>query len=177
MTRWLPADGGQRPATGPTPCSPRPWATSRSPLWQAGGATALFIAGFGAAGYATRRDLAIVARVCSWALVALIVSGIAAIFVRIPGGALAYPVVDLGDRRLEGHDYLSVVLRNGEGGDDDDYAHVRCPFTGLDGPDASVALRPAGGTGEKTLAVLWPMPGLVSFPVPGREYLVAVSPG
>jgi hypothetical protein len=27
-------------------------------LWQAGGATALFITGFGAAGYATRRDLA-----------------------------------------------------------------------------------------------------------------------
>jgi modulator of FtsH protease len=27
-------------------------------LWEAGGATALFIAGFGAAGYATRRDLA-----------------------------------------------------------------------------------------------------------------------
>ena len=27
-------------------------------LWQAGGATALFIAGFGASGYATRRDLA-----------------------------------------------------------------------------------------------------------------------
>src|SRR5580692_5620476 len=26
-------------------------------LWEAGGATALFIAGFGAAGYATRRDL------------------------------------------------------------------------------------------------------------------------
>ena len=26
-------------------------------LWQASGATALFIAGFGAAGYATRRDL------------------------------------------------------------------------------------------------------------------------
>ena len=32
-------------------------------LWQAGGATALFIAGFGAAGYATRRDLTAVARV------------------------------------------------------------------------------------------------------------------
>ena len=29
-------------------------------VWQAGGATALFIAGFGAAGYATRRDLAVV---------------------------------------------------------------------------------------------------------------------
>jgi len=31
-------------------------------LWEAGGATALFIAGFGAAGYATRRDLAPLAR-------------------------------------------------------------------------------------------------------------------
>jgi modulator of FtsH protease len=41
-------------------------------LWQAGGATALFIAAFGAAGYATRRDLAPVARVSFWALVALI---------------------------------------------------------------------------------------------------------
>ena len=39
-------------------------------LWQAGGATALFIAGFGAAGYATRRDLTVIARVCFWALVA-----------------------------------------------------------------------------------------------------------
>jgi uncharacterized protein len=37
-------------------------------LWHAGGATALFIAGFGAAGYATRRDLAPLARVCFWAL-------------------------------------------------------------------------------------------------------------
>ena len=64
-------------------------------VWQAGGATALFIAGFGAAGYATRRDLAVVARVCFWALVALIVFGIAAIFVRIPGGALAYSVLGL----------------------------------------------------------------------------------
>jgi FtsH-binding integral membrane protein len=35
-------------------------------VWEAGGATALFIAGFGAAGYATRRDLAVVARVCFW---------------------------------------------------------------------------------------------------------------
>ena len=30
-------------------------------LWQAGGATALFIAGFGAAGYATERDLSAIA--------------------------------------------------------------------------------------------------------------------
>lgn len=41
-------------------------------LWQAGGATALFIAGFGAAGYATRRDLGPLARYFFWALVALI---------------------------------------------------------------------------------------------------------
>ena len=64
-------------------------------LWQAGGATALFIAGFGAAGYATRRDLSAVARICFWALLALIVFGIAAIFVNIPGGDLVYSVLGL----------------------------------------------------------------------------------
>jgi FtsH-binding integral membrane protein len=64
-------------------------------LWQAGGATALFIAGFGAAGYATRRDLTAVARVCFWALVALIVAGIVLIFVHIPEGALVYSVLGL----------------------------------------------------------------------------------
>ena len=64
-------------------------------LWQAGGATALFIAGFGAAGYATRRDLTVIARVCFWALVALIVFGIVLIFVHIPDGALVYSVLGL----------------------------------------------------------------------------------
>ena len=64
-------------------------------LWQAGGATALFIAGFGAAGYATRRDLTALARVLSWALVALIVFGIVLIFVNIPSGALVYSVLGL----------------------------------------------------------------------------------
>ena len=64
-------------------------------LWQAGGATALFIAGFGAAGYATRRDLAVVARVCFWALLALIVFGIVLIFVNIPGGDLVYSILGL----------------------------------------------------------------------------------
>jgi modulator of FtsH protease len=64
-------------------------------LWQAGGATALFIAGFGAAGYATRRDLAALARVAFWALLALIVFGIVLIFVHIPGGALIYSVLGL----------------------------------------------------------------------------------
>jgi modulator of FtsH protease len=64
-------------------------------LWQAGGATALFIAGFGAFGYATRRDLSAIARVCFWALIALIVFGIVLIFVQIPNGSLVYAIVGL----------------------------------------------------------------------------------
>jgi FtsH-binding integral membrane protein len=64
-------------------------------VWQAGGATALFIAGFGAAGYATRRDLSGLARVLLWALIALIVFGIVAIFVRIPNGQLIYAIAGL----------------------------------------------------------------------------------
>jgi len=64
-------------------------------LWQAGGATALFVAGFGAAGYATRRALTAIARIASWALIALIVFGIVLIFVQIPGGAVIYSVLGL----------------------------------------------------------------------------------
>jgi FtsH-binding integral membrane protein len=64
-------------------------------LWQAGGATALFIAGFGAAGYATRRDLSAIARLSFWALLALIVFGIVLIFVHIPGADLVYSVLGL----------------------------------------------------------------------------------
>jgi FtsH-binding integral membrane protein len=64
-------------------------------LWQAGGATALFIAGFGAAGYATRRDLSALARVSFWALIALILFGIVLIFVRIPHGELIYSILGL----------------------------------------------------------------------------------
>ncbi|HTT51840.1 MAG TPA: Bax inhibitor-1 family protein [Streptosporangiaceae bacterium] len=64
-------------------------------LWQAGGATALFIAGFGAAGYATRRDLALVGRISFFALIVLIVFGIVLIFVHIPHGDLIYAVLGL----------------------------------------------------------------------------------
>ena len=64
-------------------------------LWQAGGATALFIAGAGAAGYATRRDLSGLARVSFWALLLLILFGIVAIFTRIPHGSLIYSVLGL----------------------------------------------------------------------------------
>jgi FtsH-binding integral membrane protein len=69
--------------------------TNPQSVWQAGAATALFIAGFGAAGYATRRDLSGLARVCFWALLALIVFGIVAIFVRIPNEALIYSIAGL----------------------------------------------------------------------------------
>ena len=73
--------------------------TNPQAVWQAGGATALFIAGFGAAGYATRRDLSALARVCFWALLALIVFGIVTIFVRIPNGSLIYAIARPGDLR------------------------------------------------------------------------------
>ena len=64
-------------------------------LWQAGGATALFMAGFGAAGYATRRDLSALARICFFALIALIIFGIVLIFVHIPHGQLVYSIIGL----------------------------------------------------------------------------------
>ena len=64
-------------------------------LWQAGGATALFMAGFGAAGYATRRDLSALARIAFFALIALLVFGIVLIFVNIPHGSLIYSILGL----------------------------------------------------------------------------------
>jgi FtsH-binding integral membrane protein len=69
--------------------------TNPQVLWQSGGATALFIAGFGSAGYATRRDLSGLARVCFWALLALIIFGIVTIFVNVPGGSLIYSILGL----------------------------------------------------------------------------------
>jgi len=69
--------------------------TNPQAVWQAGGATALFIAGFGAAGYATRRDLSAIARVCFFALIGLIIFGIVLIFVNIPGGSLIYSILGL----------------------------------------------------------------------------------
>jgi uncharacterized protein len=69
--------------------------TNPQVVWQAGGAAALFVAGFGAAGYATRRDLSGIARLCFFALIALIVFGIVLIFVRVPHGALVYSVLGL----------------------------------------------------------------------------------
>lgn len=70
-------------------------ATNPSILWQAGGATALFVAFFGAIGYVTRRDLSAIARFSLIALMALIIFGIVAIFVRIPHASLIYAVLGL----------------------------------------------------------------------------------
>jgi uncharacterized protein len=69
--------------------------TNPQALWQAGGATALVIGGFGAYGYATRRDLSRIARGLFWALIALIVFGVIAIFVQIPHSALIYSIAGL----------------------------------------------------------------------------------
>jgi FtsH-binding integral membrane protein len=74
-------------ATAPTIAS---FANAPEAVWEAGGATALFVAGFGAAGYATRRDLSALARVLLWALIALIGFGVLLIFVSIPAGAVVY---------------------------------------------------------------------------------------
>ncbi len=66
-----------------------------SALWQAAGATAAFVAALGAYGYATRRDLSSWARTLFWALLGLIVFGIVAIFVSIPGSNIIYAVAGL----------------------------------------------------------------------------------
>ncbi len=71
--------------------------TTSSPeaVWQAAGATALFIAGFGAYGYATRRDLSLIGRISFWGLVGLILFAVILIFVRIPGADLIYSILGL----------------------------------------------------------------------------------
>jgi FtsH-binding integral membrane protein len=66
-----------------------------SALWQAAGATAVFVAGLGAIGYATRRDLSPWYRVLFWALLGLLIFGAVAIFVSIPHGNVIWSVVGL----------------------------------------------------------------------------------
>jgi modulator of FtsH protease len=64
-------------------------------LWQAGGATALFVAAFGSIGYLTRRNLFWLARVSFFALLLLFAFGIVLIFVQIPHGSLIYAGIGL----------------------------------------------------------------------------------
>jgi FtsH-binding integral membrane protein len=90
-------------------------ATDPTAVRQAFGATALFVAGMGAAGYAVRRDLSFLYRALFWLLLALIGAGIVLIFVRISAAytiyALAgiaifglYTVVDFNRLRRAGND-------------------------------------------------------------------------
>ena len=64
-------------------------------LWQAAGATGAFVAGCGAFGYATRRDLSAWYRTLFWALLALIVFGLVTIFISIPQANVIYAVLGL----------------------------------------------------------------------------------
>jgi modulator of FtsH protease len=64
-------------------------------LWQAAGATGATVAGLGAIGYATRRDLSSWARFLFWALLALIVFGVVLIFVSIPHANIIYAVLGI----------------------------------------------------------------------------------
>ncbi len=64
-------------------------------LWDAGGATALFIVGFGAAGYSTRRDLSQLGRVLIWALLGLILFGLITLLLHVPNGDVVYDVLGL----------------------------------------------------------------------------------
>jgi uncharacterized protein len=69
--------------------------TDPAAVWQAAGATGGFVAGLGAAGYATRRDLSSFYRVLFWALLGLIVFGVVAIFVSIPAENIIWSVAGL----------------------------------------------------------------------------------
>ena len=73
------------------------WYATTDPaiLWQAGGATALFVAAFGSFGYLTKRDLSVVRRISFIALLVLLLAGIVLIFVRIPHASLVYAVLGL----------------------------------------------------------------------------------
>lgn len=71
-------------------------ATDPTAVRQAFGATALFVGGLGAGGYAVRRDLSFLYRTLFWLLLALIGAGIVLIFVRIPAAYTVYALAGLG---------------------------------------------------------------------------------
>jgi FtsH-binding integral membrane protein len=73
------------------------WYASTNPaiLWQAGGASALFVAAFGTFGYLTNRDLAVWRRISYIGLLILLVAGIVLIFVHIPQASLIWAVLGL----------------------------------------------------------------------------------
>jgi FtsH-binding integral membrane protein len=72
--------------------------TSADPgvVWQAGAATALFVAALGSLGYMTRADLSGGYRALSFLLLGLIVYGLVSLFVSMPAGNVIYAVLGLG---------------------------------------------------------------------------------
>jgi FtsH-binding integral membrane protein len=70
-------------------------ATDPTAVRQAFGATALFVAVLGSAGYATRRDLSFLYRLLFWLLLGLLAAGIVLIFVRIPAVYTAWSIAGL----------------------------------------------------------------------------------
>src|SRR5436305_196064 len=64
-------------------------------VYQSAGATALFVGGLGAYGYATSRDFSTWARTLFWSLLALIGFGLITLFVAIPGGNVIYAALGL----------------------------------------------------------------------------------
>jgi modulator of FtsH protease len=73
------------------------WYASTEPqiLWQAGGATALFVGALGSFGYLTNKDLSGVRRFSFIGLLVLLVAGVVLIFVRIPHASLIWAVLGL----------------------------------------------------------------------------------
>ena len=73
------------------------WYATTDPaiLWQAGGATALFVAGFGTFGYLTKRDLSLWRRMSFIGLLILLLAGVVLIFVHIPHASLIWAVLGL----------------------------------------------------------------------------------
>lgn len=71
-------------------------ATKPTAVYQAAGTTALGVAGLGAIGYTTRHDLSGWIRPLMFALIALILFGLVAVFVAIPGANVIYGVAGLG---------------------------------------------------------------------------------
>jgi modulator of FtsH protease len=69
--------------------------TDPTAVRQAFGATALFVGGLGAGGYAIRKDLSFLYRFLFFALLGLILAGIVLIFVRISALYTAYAIIGL----------------------------------------------------------------------------------
>ncbi len=64
-------------------------------VWQAAGATALFVSALGATGYAIRQDLSRFYRLMFFLLIGLLVFGLIGLFIAIPAGNIIYSLAGL----------------------------------------------------------------------------------